>query len=293
MKNNNLITVLVLLIIILSGIATFMGITSNDGPGEYDYMSIRGENIIIYGKGIYGHMSADVAIQGIAQDYITLFLGIPLLLFSLFLFRKNNIKGLFLLSGTLMYFLVTYLFYTAMAMYNVMFLVYLALLCFSFFAFVLSLFCYNITEIKQIFSSEKLIRYSGIFLVINSVMVAMLWLSIVIPPLLDGSIYPKELQHYTTLIVQGFDLGLLLPIGIVSGILAFRKNRYGYLFTTINLIFLSILMAALTSKILFMANAGENVIPVIFIMPNVCLISAVLSLLILKRIKVEPKEIKK
>jgi len=155
MKNNNLITVLVLLIIILSGIATFMGITSNDGPGEYDYMSIRGENIIIYGKGIYGHMSADVAIQGIAQDYITLFLGIPLLLFSLFLFRKNNIKGLFLLSGTLMYFLVTYLFYTAMAMYNVMFLVYLALLCFSFFAFVLSLFCYNITEIKQIFSSEK------------------------------------------------------------------------------------------------------------------------------------------
>ena len=290
MKNNKIITILVLLIIIFSGIATVMGITSNNGSGEYDYMSIRGENITIYGKGLYRHMSADVAIQGIAQDYITLFLGIPLLLFALFLFRKNNIKGLFLLSGTLMYFLVTYLFYTAMAMYNVMFLVYLALLCLSFFAFVLTFFCYNITEIKQMFRSEKLIRYSGLFLVINSVMVAMLWLSIVVPPLLDGSIYPKELQHYTTLIVQGFDLGLLLPIGIVSGILAFRKNRYGYLFTTINLIFLSTLMAALTSKILFMANAGENVIPVIFIMPTVCLISAVLSLFILKKMKINAKK---
>jgi len=293
MKNNRIITGLVLLITIFSAMATYIGITSNAGSGEYDYISIRGENITIYGKGLYRHMSADVAIQGIAQDYVTLFIGIPLLIFSLFLFRKNNMKGLFILSGTLMYFLVTYLFYTAMAMYNVMFLVYLALLCFSLFAFVLSLFCYNITEIRQIFSSEKLIRYSGLFLVINSIMVAMLWLSIVIPPLLDGSIYPKELQHYTTLIVQGFDLGLLLPIAIVSGILAFMKNRYGYLFTTIKLIFLSILMAALTSKILFMANAGENVIPVIFIMPTVCLISTVLSLLILKRIKVEPEDIKK
>ena len=291
MKNKRIIAILVLMIAIFSGMATVMGITSNNGSGEYDYMSIRGENITIYGKGIYRHMSADVAIQGIAQDYVTLFVGIPLLLFALFLFRKKNIKGLFLLSGTSMYFLVTYLFYTAMGMYSVMFLVYVILLCLSFFAFVLTLFFYNITEIKQIFSSEKLIRYSGLFLVINSVMVAMLWLSIIIPPLLDGSIYPKELQHYTSLIVQGFDLGLLLPIGIVSGILAFRKSSYGYFFTTINLIFLSILMAALTSKILFMANAGYNVIPVIFIMPTVCLISTVLSSFILKKIIVNVKEI--
>jgi len=291
MKNKRIIAILVLMIAIFSGMATVMGITSNNGSGEYDYISIRGENITIYGKGIYRHMSADVAIQGIAQDYVTLFVGIPLLLFALFLFRKKNIKGLFLLSGTSMYFLVTYLFYTAMGMYSVMFLVYVILLCLSFFAFVLTLFCYNITEIKQMFSSEKLIRYSGLFLVINSLMVAMLWLSIIIPPLLDGSIYPKELQHYTSLIVQGFDLGLLLPIGIVSGILAFRKSSYGYFFTTINLIFLSILMAALTSKILFMANAGYNVIPVIFIMPTVCLISTVLSSFILKKIKVNVKEI--
>ena len=291
MKNKRIIAILVLMIAIFSGMATVMGITSNNGSGEYDYMSIRGENITIYGKGIYRHMSADVAIQGIAQDYVTLFVGIPLLLFALFLFRKKNIKGLFLLSGTSMYFLVTYLFYTAMGMYSVMFLVYVILLCLSFFAFVLTLFFYNITEIKQMFSSEKLIRYSGLFLVINSLMVAMLWLSIIIPPLLDGSIYPKELQHYTSLIVQGFDLGLLLPIGIVSGILAFRKSSYGYFFTTINLIFLSILMAALTSKILFMANAGYNVIPVIFIMPTVCLISTVLSSFILKKIKVNVKEI--
>lgn len=80
----------------------------------------------------------------------------------------------------------------------------------------------------------------------------------------------------------GFDLGLLLPMAFVSGILALRKNSYGYLFTNIYVIFLSILMAALTSKILFMAQAGANVIPVIFIMPTICVIAVVFSVLLLR-----------
>ena len=193
-----------------------------------------------------------------------------------------------MLSGTLFYFLVTYLFYTAMAMFNSMYLVYVTLLALSFFAFILTLFCYDFQEIKRIFNSQNIVRYGGLFLVIDSIMVAMMWLSMVIPPLLDGSVYPNGLQHYTTLIVQGFDLGLLLPIGIVVGVLAFRKKYYGYLFTTIYLIFLSMMMAALTSKILFMAHAGQNVIPVIFIMPTVCVISFMFSLFILKNLSIKP-----
>lgn len=43
-------------------------------------------------------MSSDVAIQGIAQDYVTLFLGVPLLVSGLFLFLKGGPKGRVLLS---------------------------------------------------------------------------------------------------------------------------------------------------------------------------------------------------
>jgi hypothetical protein len=258
--------------------ATSFGIFSNDGS-QYEYTSIRGEKVTIYGKGIYQHMSADVAIQGIAQDCVTLFIGIPVLLLGLY-FAKRSVRGRFMLSGALGYFLVTYLFYTAMGMYNIMFLAYVFLLGTSFFAFILSLF--DVSRIKDLFRSEKLLGYAGIFLIINGSLVALLWLSIILPPLFDGSVYPKQLQHYTTLIVQGFDMGLLLPMAFVSGILALRKNRYGYLFTTVYVIFLSILMAALTSKILSMAKAGANVIPVISIMPTICIISIVFSVLLLR-----------
>lgn len=54
-----------------------------------------------------------VAIQGIAQDYVTLLVGIPLLLVELYFFRKGSLSGKFLLTGTLLYFMLTYLFYLA------------------------------------------------------------------------------------------------------------------------------------------------------------------------------------
>jgi len=283
MKNKKSITVLVLIIVCASIVASSFGIFSNDGEGPFIYESIRGEKINIYGKGIYKHMSADVAIQGIAQDYITLFIGVPLLLVSIFFARKNSLRGIFLLSGVLGYFLVTYLFYLAMGLYNKLFLVYSLLLFTSFFAFIFNLFNYEVHKLQEIYKSDRLMKYAGIFLIINASLVSLLWLSIVLPPLLDGSIYPRQLQHYTTLIVQGFDLGLLLPVAFIIGILAVKNNVYGYLFVPIYMIFLSLLMTALVSKIIFMANAGENVIPVVFIMPTIALISLTFSFLLLKR----------
>lgn len=285
MKNKYTLTSLVIIISLAAIIATSFGIFSNYGPGSYEYKSIRGEKITIYGKGLYQHMSSDVAIQGIAQDYVTLFAGVPLLLMSLFIARKNSLPGLFLLAGTLGYFLVTYLFYLAMGMYNKMFLVYAFLLGSSFFAFILTTLSIKAEEIRKLFRSEKLVRNSGLFLIINGSLVALLWLGIVIPPLMNGTIYPSELQHYTTLIVQGFDLGLLLPIAFVVGYLAIKKNYYGFLFTPIYMIFLSLLMTALDSKILFMAKAGANVIPVIFIMPAIAMISITFSVLLLRNLQ--------
>ena len=285
MKNKNLISVLVVLISIISILATSSGIFSTGGPGNFEYETIRGEGITIYGTGLYKHMSADVAIQGIAQDYITLFIGVPLLLISLFFARKNSLRGLFVLSGTLLYFFLTYLFYTAMAMYNEMFLAYLFLLGVSFYTLILSLFSFDLEKVTSSIISNKNFKMAGIFLIINASLIALLWLSVVVPPLVNGTVFPKEVQHYTTLIVQGFDLGLFLPAAVITGYLAIRKNQLGLLFTPIYLIFLSILMTALVSKITFMANAGANVIPVVFIMPTIACLSIFISIFLLKNIK--------
>jgi hypothetical protein len=286
MSGKNLISVLVFAIIVLAGIAAGSGIFLEFGEGSFTYESIRGLKVEIYGRGIYQHMPSDVAIQGIAQDYITLFIGIPLLIITLIGYRKNSIRSHYLLSGVLGYFFVTYLFYTAMGMYNALFLCYVVLLALSFFGLFLSIKDLKTTR-THVFSEKTPAKGVGGFLIFNTVAITFLWLGIIVPPLVEGTIYPPELYHFTTLIVQGFDLGLLLPICFVVAVLLYKKRSEGYRYSTVYLGFLSLLMTALTAKIVAMAMAGVNVIPVIVIIPVVNAAAIFCTYLMIKNVQFE------
>jgi hypothetical protein len=285
MNRKDTITTLTILIAIIAAITASVGIFSDFGPGPYDYESIRGQKIEIYGKGVYQHMSGDVAIQGIAHDFITLFAGIPVLIISLIGFRKNSVRSQFVLSGALGYFLVTFMFFTAMGMYNIMFLGYVSLMGLSFFGLFLVLWSFDFSGISKYFSWKTPTRFVGWFLIVNAVLIGLMWLDIVIPPLIDGSIYPEQLKHYTTLIVQGFDLGLLLPISFVVGFLLIKQRPSGYLFATVYIVFLSLLMTALSAKVVAMAGNDVNVIPAIFIIPTINLITILSAIFMIRSIQ--------
>jgi hypothetical protein len=172
-----------------------------------------------------------------------------------------------------------------MAMYNEMFLAYVILTGASFFAFILLLLNFDIQKLPVLFSSNIPVKFIGVFLIFNSIVIALLWLSVVIPPLIDGSVIPDAVDHYTTLTVQGLDLALFLPISFVSGFLLIKRKPFGYLMSTVTLVFLPMLMTALTAKIIAMALEGVNVIPAVFIIPSILTISIVCSMLLLKNIK--------
>lgn len=285
MNQARTIKLLVIFIVILSFVAASFGILTRDGDGDYPYETIRGKTITIYGQGIYKHMSNDVAIQGIAQDYITLFAGIPLLIIGLIGTLKGSLRWRLVLSGTLGYFFVTYLFYLVMAMYNYLFLAYAALLALSFFSLATTLLSFDVEKLKSSYSTEKPLRFSAGFLIFNVVMIALLWLSAIVPPLLDGSIYPIGLQHYTTMIVQGMDLGLLLPICLVSAILLRKKKTLGYLLVPVYTVFLSLMMTALTAKLIAMGLQGQTIVPAIFIIPAFALLATVSSIISIRKIR--------
>lgn len=285
MRFRNPIGILVLCIVGLSLVATLAGILSNHGPGEYEYESIRGQNVTIYGKGYYQHMSSDVAVQGIAQDYVTLLVGIPLLLISFLLATKDTLKGKFLLAGTLGYFTVTYIFFLCMAMFNALFLLWVAIASASFYAFIMTLLSFRLTNLKQYFSPKLPVKPIGAFLIFNTIMIGFLWLGVVLPPLIDGTIYPPELEHYTTLIVQALDLSILLPASFLSGWLLIKKRPFGYLLAPMYLVFLFILMTALTGKIIGMNLVGADVGPAIIIIPLINAIAILCTIITLKNIK--------
>jgi hypothetical protein len=277
--------ILGLLIVILAIVATTTGIFSAGGPGKYEYTSIRGKTVTIYGKGLYKDMSVEVAPQGIAQDYITLFIAIPLLIISFFKAQNGSVKGKYLFAGTLGYFLVTYLFYTVMGMYNSMFLTYVTLTGASLYSFILVIFSFDINNSPNLFKPTTPIKTTGGFLIFSSIVIGLMWLSIIVPPLINGTIIPLQVEHYTTLIVQGLDLGILLPGCFISGVLLMRKKPTGYLFAPVYFVFLSLLMTALSAKIIAMKLSGYNVIPAIFIIPAFNVITIICTIILLKNCK--------
>lgn len=255
MRYRKSITILVTVIILLSLIATIYGIFSSKGDGEFTFKSIFGETISIYGKGLYNHDSTAMASQAIAQDYVTLILGIPLLVISLYSSRRGLLKGKLLLAGTLGYFLYTYASYSFLSMYNSFFLIYVLLMSASFFAFTLLILSFDIPDLPRHFSEKLPAKWIGSFLMFVSILFGLMWLGKIVPPLLDGT-PPAGLEHYTTMVIQALDLGFVIPISIFAGIMLIKRKPIGYLLASIMILKESTLLTALSLMALMQSVAG-------------------------------------
>lgn len=260
MKNKTLIVILVLAIAVLSSVCAFIGVASNDGQGEHTFTSMHGDEVTIYGTGIYKNESLSMASQVIAQDYVILVMGIPALLLSL-LFARKSMRGLFMLAGTLGFFLYTYMSYAMTANYNSLFLVYVWLMTLCLAAFIavcINIAGYGLADCFVNGPAEKpKLKFTGIFMIVMGMLVAGMWLQRIVPPLFEGTI-PESVEHYTTLIIQAMDLGVVIPAMLVAGIMTLKRKPIGY--------FLSVLLSVktltlLTSITAMMVNMGGHGVP--------------------------------
>lgn len=284
MKFKNIISLLVVCIAILSLFCSLVGIFSNQGNGEYEFRSVHGETVRIHGKGIYKYDSISVVAQGKAQDVITIILGIPLLMISLFLSRKGSLKGRLLLAGTLGYFLYTYMSYVFLWMYNPLFLLYVILMSASFFSFTLNMISFDLENLNSHFSKRLPVKFIGGFQIFFSISLVFLWLGRMVPALINKTV-PFGLEHYTTLVIQGMDLGFIAPIAFISGIMILKRRPLGYLLSSVIIMKGITMGAAITAMIIGQALAGVYMsLAEIIMFPVVNLIIIYCLILLLKNI---------
>lgn len=258
MKNKKVINILVILIILITIAVSLVGIISSKGGQNFEYVSINNETVQIYGSGIYKNDSVAVVAQGLAQDLVSLIMGIPLLIGALILFNKGKTKGKLLLSGALGYFLYTYMSYSFLWNYNSLFLLYVALMSLSAFALVLTIMNINIDNLRNEFNDKLPRIFIGGVQIFIGIMIGLMWLAKIVPSIINNSV-PVGLEHYTTLIIQAMDLAFVMPLAILSGILLIKKNRFGYLLSSIMIIKGSALLISITAMIVGQMIAGVDV----------------------------------
>ncbi len=270
MKNNKNITILVLIIILLTIVVSLIGLLSNGENDKYSFTSITDESVEIYGHGIYKNDSVSVVAQGKASDFITLIVAVPLLTLSLFFTIKNSFRWKLVLLGILGYFLYTYTSYVFLWTYNPLFLLYIALMSTSLFAFILCITSFNIEKLPSKFNNKLPVKSLGIFQIVIGLIVGFMWLSDITLNLINNT-PPENLQHYTTLVIHALDLGFFIPIVVLGGVLIIKRKPFGYLLTSITLIKLSMLLLTITAMIinLLLFNQNPNIESVAFIVLNI------------------------
>jgi hypothetical protein len=253
----NGLTLLSALTAVLGGATALAGLLWWGGAGPFLHESVRGQEVEIYGRGLY---ELDTVFTGAANkgtDFVTLTLAIPLLLLSLFLFRRGSSRGRFLLLGTLVWFVYVGATYSlGPVAYNRMFLVYGGLFSASLFAFILAF--RNLERAGSTWFSAELPRKRlGVFMVASGVIVSGIWLMDPLETLLTGAT-PRHLGHYSTLFTHALDLAIIVPAALVAGILILRRRPVGYLVAASLLVLEAMMAPMMAAQTVSQLRAGVS-----------------------------------
>lgn len=232
MKYQTTLKWLIPLIGVLALFAAAMGLFYETPGQPYPLTSFRGEQVTINGHGLYHYDTVSTVAQMQGNDIITLVVGLPLLVASTWLAFRGSLRGQLLLTGTLGFFLYTYMSMSMLTAYNVLFLVYVALFTMGLYAFILSMMAIDLPTLPQHFSPNLPRGWIAAVLFAVGGFLTLAWLGRVVPELLNPQI-PAALENTTTRVIQVMDLALIAPLAFLAGVLLLRRSAWGYLLASV------------------------------------------------------------
>jgi hypothetical protein len=234
---------------------------------------------------LYRYDTVAGATQEQGNDFITLTVGIPLLIAGLIMSRRGSMRGHLLLTGSLGFFLYTYASMSFLTAFNPFFLIYVALFSLSLFAFVFAISGLDPDEmmahVSQSFPRKVLVGY---FLVVAAFL-TLAWLGLVAGAMRTGQL-PPGTESNTTLVIQVLDLGIIVPTAIITALLLRKRRAWGFLLAAVMILKILTMGAALISMIIVQWRAGVPLEPVTTALFGViCVSGLVLAVLTLRSIK--------
>jgi hypothetical protein len=235
--------ILAVLIFALGAAASLGGLLL-ESPGGYalgpagaaSVTNLFGEAVSLDGHGLYRRDSVSFAAQERAQDLVTLAFGLPLLAAGFFLAGRGSHGGRLVLAGALGYFLYCYGMMSVGTAYNEFFLAYVALFAASLYAFALSVYAIDADALAASCEAAYPRRSAAAFCIAVGLFLGLNWLGRLILPSLAQGRAPAGIDGASTMFVQAFDLGILVPAAFLSAFWLLRRDRRGYLVGSVLLV---------------------------------------------------------
>jgi hypothetical protein len=139
-----------------------------------------------------------------------------------------------LLAGLLFYFFYVYLMATVGVAFNDLFLVYVLIFALSAVLFFLNLSNIDIERLPTQISTRFPRRLFIGFVFTVATVLTILWIGRILP-IMQADKFPSDIAGMTTLVSQGVDLGIVVPLALAAGVLLLRRSPWGYLLAAITL----------------------------------------------------------
>jgi hypothetical protein len=146
--------------------------------------------------------------------------------------------------------------------FNPLFLVYVALFSLSLFGFILSMKNLDVDEVARHIKYGFQRRAIATYFIVVAVFLTLAWLGLVAAPSLTWA-PPAGLESAITMVIQALDLGVIVPTSLITATLLLKKQAWGYALSSVLLLKILTMGAALIAMIIGQIVAGVIVDPMI------------------------------
>ena len=194
--------------------------------------SIQGKRFRYATTGIYKWNPELIVAEGAGWDAVTLFLAVPALLLALPGVSRGSLKARLFAIGVLGYFVYQYLMYSVFWVLGPQFPMFVIIYPVAFAAIVWIMSTIDVASLPERFSERFPRRGMAGLCFLMDTMLILMWTRRIVAGL-SGDLETAELLGMPTLTVQALDLGIIVPITFLTGVLALRRHPWGYLLTAV------------------------------------------------------------
>ena len=241
-----------------------------------EFVTVRGETVQVVTEGIYRFNAEGIVAEGVGWDIVTLFVVVPATLVALVLMWRGSLRASLVTAGLLAYFCYQSFEYAVFWAYGPLFPLYVATLALSVSALGLLIYGLDLEALRDRVRPSFPRRALVGFCIAVVVILAGLWL-----PAIGGTLggeVADELQGASTMVVPVFDLGLLVPLAVFTGIAIYRRLAIGYLLGMIILVKgASMALAIAAMLVVEWLVTDELLLPPLIVFAAVALVSVALA----------------
>jgi hypothetical protein len=247
----------------LGAIASGAGVFLRGDLATVPFTTVRGEVVDSLVGGVYRFNGLTIASEGVGWDVVTLVLVVPALLLTVPGLWRGSLRAALVATGLLAYFAYQYLEYATFLAYGPLFLVYVAIFALSLSGIALLVSTIDLAGLPAHFSPRfprRAVIGFGLFM---AVLLAGMWLPLIARTLSLETV--EDLAGGTTLVVQAFDLGVLVPLGLFTGAAVHRRLPIGFVLACVIVVKGVAMGSAIAAMLVFegMATGATQVAPIV------------------------------